>query len=232
MANQQIWFAQNPDLESLFQADPSVQRALHDQAKTFKKGDYIYLPDEKSDSIYFILEGQIKVGTFKDNEREIIHAILYKGAVFGETSILEGQTRKDFALASEDVFLAVFTSADLKIFMQKHIHFSLLIMKLIGDKIMETEDKLKSLVFKDSRTRIIEFLIQNIENKGQRIGYEWVLRNFFTHQDIANLTSTSRQTVTMVLNELRNENIVQFDRKRLLVRDLEKLKSLVKIKVI
>ena len=92
---------------------------------------------------------------------------------------------------------------------------------------MEMEDRLESLVFKDSKTRIIEFLLLSIHKSGQRVGYEYVLRNFITHQDIANLTSTSRQTVTMVLNNLRNENIIQFDRKRLLVRDLEKLKSLI-----
>ena len=98
-------------------------------------------------------------------------------------------------------------------------------MRIMNERVIEMEDRLESLIFKDSRTRILEFLISRIEKSGQRIGYEWVLRNFITHQDIASLTSTSRQTVTMILNDLRNNNIIQFDRKRLLVRDLDKLKS-------
>ena len=73
----------------------------------------------------------------------------------------------------------------------------------------------------------IEFIINELDKNGQRVGYEWVLRNFITHQEIANLTATSRQTVTTLLNDLRNENIIAFNRKRLLIRDLDKLKKFV-----
>jgi len=87
------------------------------------------------------------------------------------------------------------------------------------------ESRLESLVFKDSRSRIVEFLTNLVAKKGQRVGYEWVIRNFITHQEIANLTATSRQTVTTVLNDLRTKNLLTFNRKRLLVRDLEALKA-------
>jgi len=101
-------------------------------------------------------------------------------------------------------------------------------MQMMGDRMVEMESRLESLVFLDSKSRIIDFIIKSIEKSGQRIGYEWVLRNFLTHQDIASLTSTSRQSVTMVLNDLRNDNIIHFDRRRLLIRDLDKLKNLLK----
>jgi len=94
--------------------------------------------------------------------------------------------------------------------------------------VLEMESRLESLVFKDSRSRIVEFVVDLAEKKGQRVGYEWVVRKFITHQEIANLTATSRQTVTTVLNELRNDNLLTFNRKRLLVRDLELLKKEIK----
>ena len=96
-------------------------------------------------------------------------------------------------------------------------------MKIMGSRMLEMEQRLESLVFKDSRTRIIEFLHELGEKKGQRVGYEMLVRKFMTHQEIANLTATSRQTVTTVLNELRNRNLLTFNRKRLLIRDMEKL---------
>ena len=86
------------------------------------------------------------------------------------------------------------------------------------------EQRLESMVFRDSRSRIIDFLLELVEKKGQRVGFEHVVRKFITHQEIANLTATSRQTVTTVLNELRNKELLTFNRRRLLVRDLEKLK--------
>jgi len=99
----------------------------------------------------------------------------------------------------------------------------LMIMKLIGSRALKMEKRLESLVFKDSRSRIIEFIVDLNTEKGNRVGYEWVIRNFITHQEIANLTATSRQTVTTVLNELKSRDIITFNRKRLLIRDLEVL---------
>jgi CRP-like cAMP-binding protein len=66
-------------------------------------------------------------------------------------------------------------------------------------------------------------LLQLTRKKGQRVGYEWVVRNFITHQEIANLTATSRQTVTTTLNDLRFKKLLTFNRSRLLVRDMDKL---------
>ena len=96
-------------------------------------------------------------------------------------------------------------------------------MKIMGSRVLEMEKRLESLVFKDSRTRIIEFLLEIAEKKGRRVGFETEVRKFITHQEIANLTATSRQTVTTLLNDLRERNILTFDRRRLLIRDMEKL---------
>jgi len=85
------------------------------------------------------------------------------------------------------------------------------------------ETRLENLVFKDSRSRIIDFLLELSDKRGERVGYETVVRKFLTHQEIANLTATSRQTVTTVLNDLRSKGLIKFDRRRLLIRDKDKL---------
>ena len=59
--------------------------------------------------------------------------------------------------------------------------------------------------------------------KGKKVGFETMFRNYLTHRDIGSLTGTSRQTVTMVLNELKDKNIINFDRRRFLIRAMEKL---------
>ncbi|HMT53865.1 MAG: Crp/Fnr family transcriptional regulator [Saprospiraceae bacterium] len=225
MSPQSIWYAEQVNLEALFISNPSLETEFEARKKVIKKGNYIYLPEEVSNKIYFILNGKVKIGTFRDNEKEIVTAILQTGDVFSEMSILGEKIRKDFAISTTDCTLVAFTKSELNVLMKNHSALSILMMRIMNERVIEMEDRLESLIFKDSRTRILEFLISRIEKSGQRIGYEWVLRNFITHQDIASLTSTSRQTVTMILNDLRNNNIIQFDRKRLLVRDLDKLKS-------
>lgn len=226
--NNSNWYAHKIDLTSLLESNNAMQKEFNGRKKIIKKGNYIYLPDDISDHIYIILEGKIKIGYFRDGDKEVVTTILEKGNIFSEKSILGEKKQKDFAIAMVDSMIVSFLQLDFDQLLNEHKDLSVLMMQIMGERMIEMESRLESLVFKDSRSRIIDFLIKSVEKNGQRIGYEWVVRNFLTHQDIASLTSTSRQSVTMVLNDLRNENIIQFDRKRLLIRDLDKLRSLIK----
>ena len=133
--------------------------------------------------------------------------------------------RRDFAFAMEDTSVCMITLDELKILMKENSSLQLFLMKVIGNRVLSVERRLESLVFKDSRSRIVEYLLELAQTRGQRVGYEMLVRKFNTHQEIANLTATSRQTVTTILNELRTRNLITFDRKRLLIRDLEKLEK-------
>ncbi len=218
-----IWYLENIDVTGIF-CPKKLGAALdtHDQ-KTFKKGEYIYLPDQSSDKIYFMTKGRVKIGNYSDSGKEITKAILNKGEVFGELSLVGESTRRDFAYAMEETTVCAITTDDMANLIKDHSSLSLFMMKIMGSRVLEMEQRLESLVFKDSRTRIIEFLIDLAMKKGERVGFERVVRKFITHQEIANLTATSRQTVTTVLNELRTKNLLTFNRKRLLIRDMEKL---------
>ena len=94
---------------------------------------------------------------------------------------------------------------------------------MIGDRLRRVEDRLESLIFKDARTRIIDFIKDSASKRGRQVGFETLIKHSLTQQDIANLTGTSRQTVTSVLNELKKLNLIYFTRKSILVRDLAKL---------
>ncbi len=61
------------------------------------------------------------------------------------------------------------------------------------------------------------------EKYGKKIGVEVLVKHDLTHQDMANLTATSRQTVTTVLNDLKEKDLIYMERKRFLIRELDKL---------
>ena len=226
MNNQSFWYLENIDVTGIF-CPKKIGRGDLDKhtQKTYQKGDYIYLPNEHADKIYFLTEGRVKIGTYGESGKEITKAILNKGEVFGELSLIGEDKRRDFACAMEETLLCVLTVKEMKNLLRDHNALNLFLMRIMGSRVLEMEQRLESLVFKDSRTRIIEFLSGLAQKKGQRVGYEMLVRKFMTHQEIANLTATSRQTVTTVLNELRNKNILTFNRRRLLIRDMELLQK-------
>ena len=93
----------------------------------------------------------------------------------------------------------------------------------ITQRLQKVEERLAKLVLKDARERIIEFLVDTAGKEGRRVGYETLVKHHLTQQDIANITGTSRQTVTSVFNDLRKSNLIYFNRNSILIRDLEKL---------
>lgn len=202
------------------------QRQLEEAAeyKVKPKFSYIYLHDEVCEHVFFLAKGTVKIGTHSEDGKEVIKELVYPTAMFGELGLIGVSTRQDFAQAlREEVHMYSLRVEDLKRLMRANFKLCDAILALLGKRLLNAESKLESLIFKDARTRIIEFIKDSVTKSGRRVGYEMLLKHSLTHQDIANITCTSRQTVTLVLNELRKSDLIYFNRGKILIRDMAKL---------
>ncbi len=191
----------------------------------YKKDDFIYFPDEAATHIYMIVSGRVRLGHYQEDGKEIVTAILTNGEIFGELAMAGEETRKDFAQAMDaNTTICPLSIEELKDLMKENRELSFKILKLIGLRLMKLERKLELLVFKDARTRVVEFLKDTAAWKGKKVGFETMIPTRLTHKDIAALTGTSRQTVTTILNDMKEKNLINFDRKKILIRDLDSLK--------
>lgn len=189
-----------------------------------EKYNFIYMPGDPSEHIFFLAKGTVKIGTHSSDGKEIIKSLIHPTAMFGELGLIGEERRKDFAqVLKEDVHLYQIKVSDLKKLMRASFDLCSSIMNLFGGRLVKAENKLESLIFKDARTRIIEFIKDSVNKRGRKVGYEMLLKHSLTHQDIANITCTSRQTVTLVLNELKKSDLIYFNRGKILVRDMAKL---------
>ncbi|MEP0368544.1 MAG: Crp/Fnr family transcriptional regulator [Cyclobacteriaceae bacterium] len=219
-----IWYFEETDLFEILCPHKTPELETKHHPNVYAKDDYIYFPDDESSNIYMVAQGRVKIGSYTDDGKEIIKAILAKGEIFGEMALTGEERRSDFAVAMDsNTRVCPMTIDDLQDLMKDNKELSFKIFKIIGFRFRRLERRIESLVFKDARTRIVEFLKEMAEEKGQKVGFETMIKNHLTHKDIASLTGTSRQTVTTVMNELREENVINFDRRRILIRDLEKL---------
>ena len=220
-----IWYFQDVDLFNVL--CPHKIKGLEDRHEfnRFKKNDFIYFPNEKAKHVYMIAEGRLKIGHYTEGGKEVVKAILGKGEVFGELALAGEEVRTDFAQSmDDDTSVCPMGIDDMQELMADDKELSLKIYKLIGLRVRKLERKIESLVFKDARTRIIDFLKDAAAWKGKKVGFETMIPTKLTHKDIASLTGTSRQTVTTILNELKESNLINFDRRKILIRDLDKLK--------
>ena len=188
------------------------------------KFQFIFMPDEAADQIYVLGKGRVKTGTFSPDGREVIKEILQPETMFGDLALAGETKRSEFAQALHDEveYLSIKIS-DFQNLMQQNQRLVFACLQHLTQRLQRVEERLAKLVLKDARERIIEFLVETAGKEGRRVGYETLLKHHLTQQDIANLTGTSRQTVTSVLNDLRKSNLIYFNRNSILIRDMEKL---------
>lgn len=188
------------------------------------KYTYIYNGQDPSESIFFLVRGTVKIGAYSNDGREAIKDIKHPLAIFGELCIVGETHRQDFAMTMNDgAHLYELKVEHFKMLMHSNMKLREEILLMIGRRLQRTESRLEALIFKDARARIINFLKETARNRGRQVGFEHFFKHALTQQDIANITDTSRQTVTLVLNDLRKSNLIYFNRNSFLIRDIEKL---------
>lgn len=220
----EIWYFEDVNLYHILCPHKVPHMKENHVFNYFMKNDFIYFQDESSEHIFLVADGRVKIGSYTNEGKEITKAILGTGEIFGEMALVGQEKRNNFAQALDDnTSICPMSIDDLKELMAHNEALNLKIYKLIGLKIKKLERQIESLVFKDARTRIVEFLRDWAEEKGEKVGFETMMKNYLTHKNIASLTGTSRQTVTTVLNELKEKNIINFDRRRILIRDMDLL---------
>ena len=219
-----LWFFESVNLYKTL--CPHKVRVMADKHvyNYYKKDQFIYFPEEAAQDIFMIVSGRVKIGNYLEDGKEVVTAILSTGEIFGELALAGEDKRKDFAQAMDNnTTICPLSIVELKELMKDNKELSFSLLKLVGLRLMKVERKLELLVFRDARTRIVEFLKDAASWKGKKVGFETMIPTRLTHKDIAALTGTSRQTVTTILNELKDKNLINFDRKKILIRDLEKL---------
>ena len=192
---------------------------------TAPKYTNIYSEGDPADYFYILSEGSVKIGAHHEDGREIIKQVLHPRMVFGELALIQQRTpHHNFAtsLASMTTYYKIAVDSFRQI-MDKNPQLTMSVVSMIGYKLLQTENQLESLIFKDARGRIIDFILENAQQCGRRVGLETLLKHSLTQQDIANYTGTSRQTVTAVLNDLRKANKIYFTRNSILIRDIAAL---------
>ncbi len=219
-----IWFLNNVNLLNILCPHKLEQHKNTHQFSLYRKNEYIYFEEEQSNKMFLIVKGKIKIGYCDASGNEFTKAILTKGEIFGENAILDGGKRREFAKAIDGgVVVCAINLETMKSLLKNNDNFSLKIYKIIGFKITKLERRLQILLYKDIKTRLVEFIKDLLVDYPPINGYDskLTIRHPYSQSDIAALIGTSRPTVNMYFNELKNEGIISFTRKEIIIEDLD-----------
>ena len=195
------------------------------------KGEYIYFEAYNHNRLYFIKEGYIKIGYIDNDGNEKVKEIIRKGEIFGQFSLERNNLHGEFAQAyKNDVSLCAFTIEDFEKILKRKPELALKYSKQVGSKLRNIENRIMNLLNKDVKTRLIHFLWQLVEQEiGESTTEGFCIPNYLTHEDIANLIGSSRQTVTTMINELEAEKVVSYNRNQICFLDVKKLQKRISV---
>ena len=208
-----LWYLEQFNLMERLNNEEMMRLADATVMKNYDKNDTIIFTENTKQYIYFLKKGVIKIGSYTPNGEEDYKYLLNEGSIFGELALVDRENPNDLAIAVEDCLICVIDLPTMKDMMEKNKKLNNEIIKIMGLRIKKLERRIESILFKDARTRIIEFIADFVHEFGQLEDGVYRVKNFLTHSDIAKLTSTSRQTVNAVLNELRNSALLSYDKR-------------------
>ncbi|MCF6333189.1 MAG: Crp/Fnr family transcriptional regulator [Draconibacterium sp.] len=214
-----LWFFENFNfLESMTQEEKK-ELSECSVMKEVKQNELVYLPHDISSKIYFLKEGKVKIISYSEEGRELIHGILKAGEIFGELALSGESRRENFAMVTEDALICQVGVSEFERLLKNSPILNLEVIKLIGFRLKRIRTRLERMWFKSAEERIKSLLAELAEDHGNKTenGIEIPLR--LKHQEIASLAATTRQTTTTILNKLVKQGEIEYDRKRILIKN-------------
>ena len=205
------WFLEDFNLFKKLGMSTMMQMCEILEMENIDKGSTIEIGGRNKKCVFFLKKGAVKI---VDSTSDTSKYVVKKGNVFGELSLYDKEAAsKEIAIALEDSIICYIEADMMEGLMEKHKSLKNGVLKIYGLRIRKLESRLQDLLYKDSKTRITEFIKSYTEEFGIDKNDRIEAKNLLSHKDIANLTNTSRQTVNNVLSTLRKEKKIDYDSK-------------------
>jgi CRP/FNR family transcriptional regulator, cyclic AMP receptor protein len=184
--------------------------------RTVYRGEVISYGEAGYTRIHFLVKGKVKITDVSSAETELIKDILTEPDIFGDLG-LEGTLMADECAEAltANTIICSFHVSDFKRIMEENPQMIMGYAKKVTSKLQRLENRHADLVFLDTKDRLIRFIKNWARSDGNRIGDKIILNNYLTHSDIAGFIATSRQSVNMLLNELRSSGLLCYNRKHI-----------------
>ena len=183
--------------------------------KEARKNEVVYAKggDKK---IFILIGGKVKIAEIDANGNEMIKELALPGDLFGDVMLsYEGTTYEYAEVISERATYYAIGQEQLASLMRSNYALTMNYMAKVSEKFKSLESRYVNMVTKDVKSRLIYCFKEWAKKEGKKLGDKVIVKNSLTHNDLANLISTSRQTVTNILNELKEAGAINYNRREI-----------------
>jgi CRP/FNR family cyclic AMP-dependent transcriptional regulator len=195
------------DLFNYMEKSEAESVLSHVHTRTFKKKTQIVTEGDDSHSLYFLLEGEVKVYLNDDSGKEIIINIHKPGDFFGELGLVKSIPRTASIVTVSDCQIGVMQEFDFKHCLATYPAFSIALIENLSTRLIDATETIRQLGLMDVYQRIAVTFLNLSEEKGD----VRVIPEKLTQQNIANRVGASREMVARILKDLRSGGYITQD---------------------
>ncbi len=205
----------------LSSVSPSMRARIEGmtQLKVYQPRESVYFPEDPCDSVYWVEDGRVKLSRVSPDGRVLSLRHYLSGDMFGEDCMSAWEQRCDHAEAMGATRLRYMSADSFRSLLDSELEFARAVLERISRRAREMDQLYVEVVFRPVRGRIAASLLRlyHLERPGGRTIQ-------VTHQEVANLAGSTRETTTSVLHDLREAGLVEIGNRRVTLLDLEALR--------
>ncbi len=220
---ERIWHIQNCSLFRSLNPEQLTTLERGARMRQFSRDAAVYLPTDAADNAFLLAEGRIRICSVTPEGKQAILAFIEPGELFGELAIVQAGEREERAEAVVKSTVVQLSGKALRSLVENSASLSLGVTRPIGLRRQRVERRLKSLLFRSNRERLLQLLLDLVQQYGERQSDGIQLRIRLSHQDLSSIIGCRRETVTTLLGELQSSGSILIHRRRIIIRDLKQL---------
>src|SRR5256885_3256211 len=178
------------------------------KTRRYAKDDVVFHADESGDIFCLIKEGQVKVTMISPEGKEIILSLLGPGDFFGEMALLDNEPRSATIIATEPLEIVTIWRSDFLHILSENFSITQKVLAELSRRLRSASNRIESLATMDVYGRLARFFLDLARQSGKVLDNDYVAVIRPTHQAIANMIGTSRETVSRLIHDLMNQNLL------------------------
>jgi CRP-like cAMP-binding protein len=193
---------------------------------TFRPRQVIYLPGDRSQGVHFLAAGRIKISKVTRDGKELTLAYRTEGDFFGEPCLLDGGPREEMAEAMDSSTTVEVDREQLDQLLRSNGAAAYKFSRSLIARRKDLETRVEQLIFKDVGSKLAELLLNLGNEHGIADERGTIVGLKITHQEMANLIGSTRETVSLTLSQFKRKGLIQTEGRKVILADHEGLKAL------
>lgn len=193
--------------------------------RSYRKNQIIFMEAETGSYMYIVLSGKVKVTKSSSAGKESLLAIHQAGDFFGEMALLDGRTAPATVSAMEDCRVASVASHDFHSLLMRNDKVVRQIINVLCTRLRQAWGDLQKLSYSSADSKIRACLLQLARRHGVTDSRGTIINLRITHQEMAEIVGTARETVTRTLALLQRQGTIQLDGRRIILTRPDALRT-------